>query len=517
LRMADGIVFLVGAGPGDPGLITLRGVECLRMAEVVVHDRLVNHALLAYAPSAEWIDVGKQPDHHLVPQERINGLLVEHARSGKVVVRLKGGDPFVFGRGGEEALALVEAGLPFEIVPGVSSAVAAPAYAGIPVTHRGLACSAAIITGHRADCTEDPESDWTRAARGCDTLVFLMGVRNLPRIVERVLAGGRSLHTPAALISQATCLNQEIVTGTLENIVERSAAISPPAVIVIGEVAGLHEKLAWYRRSPARPLAGLCVLNTRPARAGASPLDSYSDEFSRRLSDLGSLVLELPTIQVVAAPDPGPMLAAVENLASGAVDYDWLAFTSAYGVVRFFEALLAGGADCRACAGLKLAAVGQVTARSLRPYGLLADFTPSKADAAHLACELPDPAGKRILMPRSGVASDEAVAILHERGAQVEPVVAYTVEPVPFNPALHKILLQGEYDTATFFSPSALAGLAQLACDRPLETLLEGKLIACAGETTARAARLHGLQVDLIADDPSVEGMLEALLKWRGR
>jgi uroporphyrinogen III methyltransferase/synthase len=241
-----GKVYLVGAGPGDPELLTLRAVRYLKSADIVIHDRLVNRCLFAYGPQAEWIDVGKEASHHPVPQAEINQLLIEKARAGMATVRLKGGDPFVFGRGGEEALALVEAGIPFEIVPGVTSAVAVPAYAGIPVTHRGAACSAAIITGHRADCAQEPESDWARAAQGADTLIFLMGVKNLPRIVEQVLAAGRPPDTPVALIEQGTCPEQKTITGTLADITVKASEIHPPAVIVVGEVVRLRESLRWF-------------------------------------------------------------------------------------------------------------------------------------------------------------------------------------------------------------------------------------------------------------------------------
>jgi uroporphyrinogen III methyltransferase/synthase len=244
-----GIVYLVGAGPGDPGLLTLRGAECLHRAEVVVYDRLINKALLGYAPQAELIDVGKKPRHHTLPQDEINALLIEKALAGKIVVRLKGGDPFVFGRGGEEGLALYEAGVPFEVVPGVTSAVAVPAYAGIPITHRDVACSALLITGHRTDCTLNPEADWARAALGADTLVFLMGVKNLPCIVEQLIAAGRPPETPVAMIRQGTHSEQVTVTGTLADIVERAAGIRPPAIIVIGEVVRLRERLNWFEGS----------------------------------------------------------------------------------------------------------------------------------------------------------------------------------------------------------------------------------------------------------------------------
>ncbi|MGC8781112.1 MAG: uroporphyrinogen-III C-methyltransferase [Anaerolineae bacterium] len=252
-----GIVYLVGAGPGDPELITVRGLKCLQRAEVVVYDRLANRALLDHAPAnAELIDVGKEADRHTLPQEEINRLLVAKGRAGKTVVRLKGGDPFVFGRGGEEALALAEAGVPFEVVPGVTSAIAAPAYAGIPVTHRGLAGSVTILTGHRADAAAEAEAAWERlAAAATDgTLVFLMGVGNLPAIVAALRRGGRSADTPVALVASGACPEQQTVIGTLADIVARAAGvIRPPAVIIVGEVVALAEKLAWCKAVPGRP------------------------------------------------------------------------------------------------------------------------------------------------------------------------------------------------------------------------------------------------------------------------
>ena len=244
---SDGIVYLVGAGPGSPDLITVRGLALLQRAEVVVYDRLANPALLDYAPaSAERIDIGKEADRHTLPQEQINQLLVEQGRAGKVVVRLKGGDPFVFGRGGEEALALAEAGVRFEVIPGVTSTIATPSYAGIPVTHREVAGSVTIITGHRADAVGDPAAEWERLAALSGTLVFLMGVANLPRIAEALLRGGRAADTPAAVIANGTHLDQRTVVGTLADIAAQAAAIRPPAVIVVGEVVRLREALRWF-------------------------------------------------------------------------------------------------------------------------------------------------------------------------------------------------------------------------------------------------------------------------------
>lgn len=241
-----GIVYIVGAGPGDPGLITLRGMDCLSKADVVVHDRLVNTQLLSHAPGAELIDVGKSPNHHPIPQAQINAILIEKASDGRVVVRLKGGDPFVFGRGGEEAQALLEAGIPFEIVPGVTSAIAVPAYAGIPVTQRGVSTSVAFVTGHCAG-SSPLDLNWSGLAQGVDTLVFLMGVNSLPFIVSSLLEAGRASDTPVAVIEKGTLPEQKVVTGTLKDIIERTADIQPPSIIIVGEVVHLHESLQWFR------------------------------------------------------------------------------------------------------------------------------------------------------------------------------------------------------------------------------------------------------------------------------
>jgi uroporphyrin-III C-methyltransferase len=245
---SNGFVYLVGAGPGDPGLLTLRGLECLRKAEVVAHDRLANHQLLDWAPQAELIDVGKQPNHHPIPQSRINAILVEEARKGKIVVRLKGGDPFVFGRG-------AEAGIPFEIIPGVTSAIAVPAYAGIPVTQRGIACSVAFITGHCAE-SKPLDLNWEALVQGVDTLVFLMGVHSLPKITESLLEAGRSPETPIALIEQGTLPEQKVITGTLTDILEKAVGITPPAIIIVGEVVSLHATLEWFRPNLEPSLIG---------------------------------------------------------------------------------------------------------------------------------------------------------------------------------------------------------------------------------------------------------------------
>jgi uroporphyrinogen III methyltransferase/synthase len=503
-----GIVYLVGAGPGDPGLITVRGIECLQKAEVVVYDRLANHSLLAHARHAELIDVGKQPKHHRVPQEEITAILVAQAGQGKVVVRLKGGDPFVFGRGGEEAQALAEAGIPFEIVPGITSAIAAPAYAGIPVTHRGAACSVGIITGHRADLASEPDCDWARVANSTDTLVFLMGVHNLPQIVEQLIASGRSPDTPIALVERASRTSQKTAVGTLANIVEQAAFIRPPAAIIVGEVVRLRESLRWFDRPDRHPLLGLRVLNTRP-------LDQAAD-LSQRLMALGAESVELPTTQTIPVADFGPLDAAISRLARAnnqEAAWNWLIFTSTNSVTFFFDRLLQLGYDVRALAGVKIAVLGRATAEALLKYGLRADLPLSRSTSNDLTAEMGNLTGQRILVPHSNIAQPDLVAELQNRQADVQTIVAYAIEPVQPHPVALSALLDGGIDVATFVSPSAVTGLAAMLDGHQVD-LPSPLTVACIGPATAEAARALGMHVDVMAEDYTIDGLLKALVKW---
>lgn len=516
----SGIVYLIGAGPGDPGLITARGLQCLRSADVVVYDRLIPTALLAEAPDAQWIDVGKRPGHHPVPQEQINALLVEYGQQGKRVARLKGGDPFVFGRGGEEAEALASAGVPFEIVPGVTSAIAAPAYAGIPVTYRDTACSFVVLTGHRREGAEELACDWG-AAVGADTVVFLMGVGNLPAITENLIAAGKSADTPAAIVANGTRAGQRTVTGTLGDIAGRTlkAGIRPPAALIVGEVVTLRERLRWFDRPDRRPLLGLRVLNTRPTHEAA--------ELTARLTDAGAEVIPMPATRIAPADDPGPLDAALLEIARAPIGnpaYHWIIFTSANAVEAFMERLLATAApdkasqryDLRMLAGTRLAGVGPATSAALRRCGLIADLVPDRATGVGVAAALPDIAGQRILLPRSDKALRDLPEALTARGALVTEVVAYTVKPAAPNPAGIAALDSGDVDVAAFFSPSALHGLAAML-DHPLSDALRGVTIACIGPTTATAARELGLEVALMPKEPSVGGLVAALVAWRQR
>jgi uroporphyrinogen III methyltransferase / synthase len=518
----SGIVYLVGAGPGDPGLITVKGIECLRRADVVIHDRLINVSLLSYAPQAEFIDVGKQPDRHPVKQSQINQLLVNHAQAGKTVVRLKGGDPFVFGRGGEEAMALSEAGIAFQVVPGISSAIAAPAYAGIPITHRGIACSAAVITGHRADCTSDPDSDWARAARGVDTLVFLMGVQNLPRIVEQMLAAGRSPSTPIALIEQATCRSQKTVAGTLADIVSRAAQVCPPAVIVIGEVVALRKNLRWYDVSRPQPFDGVCVFNTRPVRPAfhhSTPLVGSPDKFTSLLADSGARVIDFPTTALIPNPDPKALSNLFQRLPSPHPNHEsppWLLFGDENEVRFFMEELFAQGYDVRRLSGASLAALSLAAARALREFGLRPDLITSvSADlAGSLACS----GAQSVVLLSTDSQAGLVRSSLESHGLKVEHVPVYTIEPFEEDPAAVRLLFEHDSHILALFSPTAVVGLANILRASGETALPTTSTIICSGEATIEAAVQLGFKVDLaVEENAPPAALVEVLARWQER
>jgi uroporphyrinogen III methyltransferase/synthase len=502
-----GKVWLIGAGPGDPGLMTVAGVAALAEAEVVVYDRLVNTRLLELAPSsAERIFVGKEAGTHALQQEEINALLVERARHGKRVARLKGGDPYVFGRGGEEAEALAAAGIPFEVVPGVSSAVAVPAYAGIPVTQRGLASSFAVITGHEDPTKAETVVDWSKLATGVDTLVFLMGAATLPQIVEMLVKHGRPPTTPAAVIRWGTTPAQEVVTGTLADIVRRvkEARLEPPAVTVVGEVVRLRETLRWFDSPQAKPLFGKRVLVTR-TRQQASVL-------SRLLSQQGAEPVELPALELVPRHDPHRLGRALGALARGR--YHWVVFTSANGVDMFFQRLREAGRDARAFAGARVCAIGPGTAAALATRGLRADLVPEEfvAESVVEALAQQKVAMSRILLPRAEGARRELVRGLRALGARVDELPLYVAAPpgAP-EPETMRRLRAREVDVITFASSSAVKNLLKLLEGDTAP--LKGPLIACIGPVTARTAREAGLEVAVEAKEHTIPGLVAALVE----
>ena len=483
-----GHVWLVGAGPGDPGLLTLAGAEALRQAEVVLYDALASPALLDLCDAApEFVPAGKRAGDHSASQDEITALLVKHGSDGKRVVRLKGGDPFVFGRGGEEALALAAAGIPFTIIPGVTSAVAVPAFGGIPVTHRGMATNFAVVTGREGGETA---ADWDALAR-VDTLVVLMGAAGLSDITSRVVAAGRAPDTPAASISHGTLPGQQVVTGTLGTIAAEVAAagLPTPLITVIGEVASLAMRLAWYVPGP---LAGKTVVVTR-SRAQASQL-------RRMLETLGATVIEAPVLRVTFQSED---LVTDE---SASLRWDWIAFTSQNGVEAFFAAFRAAGRDARSLGTTLVAAVGDATAAALERHGVVADFVPSRATGECLAVELPGASGARVLLPHGSLAEDRLADGLRARGAHVEPVVVYETRPAPLDDRLRALVITA--DAITFASASSARFLAEALGE--LRPGASTKLVAI-GEQSAAAVRAAFGRVDAQSADPSLAGLVAAV------
>jgi uroporphyrinogen III methyltransferase / synthase len=500
------VIYLVGSGPGDPGLFTVKGVRCMEQADAVVYDRLAPEALLSYArPGAEMIYVGKKlGDDQAMKQEEINRTLINLGRAGKTVVRLKGGDPYIFGRGGEEALELIEAGIPFEVVPGVTSGVAAPAYAGIPVTHRNVSTSVAFITGHEDPTKGRSDVDWKGIAHGADTLVLYMGVGRLKEISAELIDAARDPETPVAVIRWGTLPEQRTVTGTLADIAEKvaEARLKPPAITVVGGVAALRESgLGWYEK---RPLFGRRVVVTR-ARAQAGELSAY-------LEDLGAEVREFPTIEVGPPQDFGPLDRAIGELDS----FDWLVLTSANGVEAFLERLRHHGLDLRSISReTKVAAIGPATAEALQRVGLRVDVVPEEFRAEALIEAISDESlvGKRVLIPRAKVARE----VLPERlrGAGAEVVVPPAYETAPSSEGKDQLageLEAGRIDCVTFTASSTVDNFVAAFGTDEAAGLLAGTRIACIGPITADAARRHGLEVDTEAAEYTIPGLVQAVL-----
>jgi uroporphyrinogen III methyltransferase/synthase len=485
----SGRVYLVGAGPGDPLLLTARALALIAQADVILYDRLIPEQSLDGARAqAETVFVGKEGAGASVAQEQTEALMIERALAGKSVVRLKGGDPFVFGRGGEEALALRRAGIPYEIVPGITAGIAAPAYAGVPVTHRGLASAVALVTGHEDPGKEDG-IDWQGLASFPGTLVFYMGVRRLEEICESLLSAGRDPSEPALVVQEGTLGSQRSVSATLQTIAARSreAAIRAPAVAVVGAVAGLAEQLAWL---PQRALAGRTVAVTR-AREQASPL-------AGRLGQLGASVVQAPTIRIRALPgpplDPAP--------------YDLVCVTSANGVDALFERLAAGGRDARSLAGARVAVIGRATAEALARRGILADVVPERAVAEALVDALSAVPARRALVACASGARDVLPQALRGRGIEVELLELYETVAEPLAPHVLERALQADY--ITFTSASTVRFFIQAADGHA--QLSPATRVVSIGPITSAALLEHGLRVDVEARHHDVDGMVDALL-----
>ncbi|HUF61486.1 MAG TPA: uroporphyrinogen-III C-methyltransferase [Verrucomicrobiales bacterium] len=494
-----GVCYLVGAGPGDPGLLTLRGRECIEAAEVIVFDSLANPELLRWATAAcEKIDAGKRSRRHKLTQDEINALLVRLTGEGKVVTRLKGGDPLIFGRGGEEAQALAAAGLAFEIVPGVSSAIAGPAYAGIPVTHRSCNTVLTLFTGHEDPAKGDPVTGYGAIAAGAGVKVMLMGVERLAAITQEMLSAGASPHTPVALVRWATTGRQQTLTGTLKNIASRAedAKFQAPAVAVFGEVVRCRDQLNWFE---SRPLFGKRVVVTRTRRQASA--------LSRGLRDLGADVIELPTIRI----EPPPNAKAFAQSVRDAHTYNWLVFTSPNGAEAFFELFFRLYADARCLGGARIAAIGPGTARKIAEYRLAVDLQPEEYIAEGLVRAFEQQEGSienlTFLWVRAGTTREVISRELGNRGAIVDEAVAYRTVPEKEDVCGGRArFLEEGADVVTFTSSSTVEGFFSLNLPFP-----PGLRIASIGPVTSEAVRNHGNVVDSEARTHDIPGLIEAV------
>ncbi len=496
-----GKVYLVGGGPGDPGLLTLKGRDAIASSDVIIYDYLANPDLLVHArEKAERIFVGKREGGgKLLEQEEINRLLVRYGREGKVVTRLKGGDPFIFGRGGEEAEALADAGIPFEVVPGVSAALGVPAYAGIPLTHRDLASSVAFVTGREEIEKKESIIDWERLSTGNGTLVFFMGVLNLPKIVERLIAKGRNPSTPVAVVRWGTTPRQRTIVGTLADIASKAAGTRPPVLIIVGDVVSLREKLNWFER---RPLFGKTILVTR-AREQVG-------EFAALLSEAGARVIEFPTIEIVSLESYDDADAAARRVGQ----YDWILFTSQNGVRSFFERLFAVGRDLRDLKGLSICAIGPRTAQEVIRRGIRVDLIPEEfvAEGVIEGMERRGPlAGKRILIPRAREARELLPEELGKRGAKVEVVPVYRTVPstAPVEPIRREIETK-EIDVVTFTSSSTVRNFVE-RIGPDAGRLLKNVVVAAIGPITAGTAREFGIEPAILPEEYTIPALAEAI------
>ena len=498
-----GKVYLIGAGPGDPGLLGLKAKECLETADAVVYDRLADPRIIEFCrKDAEMVYVGKASANHTMRQPDINKLLVKLAAEGKTVARLKGGDPFVFGRGGEEAIELLEAGLPFEFVPGVTSAIAVAEYAGIPVTHRHVATSFAVITGHEDPTKGESTINWKGLATAVDTLVFLMGVENIERISSQLIANGRSADCPAAVIRWGTRPEQRTLITTVGKAAAdvKATGMKPPAIFLVGEVVKLREQLQWFDN---KPLFGKTVIVTR-ARAQASAL-------TKKLEAQGARVLEVPAIKIVPPADFAPLDKAIAEIDT----YKWLILTSVNGVEYFFNRLQKAGKDSRALWGIKIAAIGSATAEALKGYGITADLIPSAYKAEELADALAEDtkAGDKLLLARAKVARNVLPERLRALGAQVDVVAAYeTVTDCQNKEELLDALESGEASVVTFTSSSTVTNLLDVLGDK--KDLLNKVALAAIGPVTAETLEKNGLKPAISAAEYTIDGLMTAIEEY---
>jgi len=501
--MSAGRVYLVGAGPGDPGLLTLRGRELLSQADVVVYDYLVSPCLLDHTQAAaERVYVGKRGAEHTLGQEEINQLLIGRARGGAAVVRLKGGDPFVFGRGGEEALALAEAGIPFEVVPGVTAAIAGAAYAGIPVTHRDLASSLVLATGHEAAGKNDSALDWRNLARCKGTVAFYMGMGNIRAICERLVQEGMEADTPAAVVRWATTPRQRVVTGHVAELprLAEQTELGPPALIIIGSVVKLRERLAWFEN---RPLFGRRIVVTRPSREAG--------QLACGLEALGAEVVLLPTIRIEPPQDLAPLKQALRELP----EFDWVVFTSVNAVEAFFDALSDAGLDARALASNRVCVIGPATAGRLARFGVRADARPPRFTGDGIVETLSaseDLSGLRILCPRADIAPPHLIEALASCGAVVREVTAYRTVPETLDAQqVAELLACDEVHWLTFTSSSTARSFFSIT--NPDLVRRSSLHIASIGPSTSATVRQFGLEPAAEAEAHTIGGLIDVIVK----
>ncbi len=508
-----GKVYIVGAGPGDIGLLTVKGLRCLQRADVVVYDFHLNAQVLNYINhNAEFIYAGKRGGQHDMTQEKINETLIQKAQEGKTICRLKGGDPFVFGRGGEEAEALAEEGIEFEIVPGISSAIAAPAYAGIPLTHRAYSSSLAVVPGYEDDTKKESSIDWSRLATGVGTIVFLMTVKNITLVCRKLIENGRSPETPVAVVRWGTRADQTTLVGNLENIADlvKENDIKPPAVMVVGDVVKLRDKLKWYEK---KPLFGLRVLVTREHTVGFEPLE-----------ELGAEIIEFHTIEIVPPDDWTELDRAIEKIDT----YDWVIFTSVNGVKFFFRRLMDKDRDIRDMKGVKICAVGSKTESAIKKYGIKVNLVPKEFNAEGLIEAFSQQTcvgangrsplqGIKILLPRAETAREIFPQKVRELGGEIDVITAYkTVKPEVHGKRLKRFLKAGKISVATFTSAATFNNFMDIMGEDAID-LLRDVTIAAIGPVTAKAVEKAGLTVHIMPEAATVDAMVKEIIDWAAK
>ncbi len=522
--MKKGTVYLIGAGPGDIGLLTVKGMKCLQKAEAVVYDFHLNAQILNYINhDAEFIYAGKRGGHHAMTQDEINQALVDKAKEGKIVCRLKGGDPFVFGRGGEEAETLVKEGIEFEVIPGVSSSIAAPAYAGIPLTHRKYSSSFAVITGNEDITKPESSIDWSKFANGFDTLAFLMGVKNIGAITSKLIEHGKSPDTPTAVVRWGTRPDQKTVVGTLKDIagLVKEENIKPPAVMVVGNVVKLRDTLKWYEK---KPLFGHRILITR----------EYTPEYEP-LEDLGAEIFEFPTIEIAQPESYKELDESIDSIET----YNWLIFTSANGFKYFMQRLLDKNRDIRDLRGIKICAIGTKTAETIRNYGIRVDLIPEEFNAEGLIdtflkevrsqksevrsfnSELRTPnyelKGLKILLPRAEVAREIFPQKVREFGGEIDTPVAYrAIKPEKHGKRLKRFLKEGRISVATFTSAATFNNFVDIMGEDAIN-VLKDVTIAVIGPVTARAIEKAGLKVSIMPKEATIKAIVDEIISWATR